>query len=136
MVIRPKERGDLPALWRLHQKTGLSPYQESDFTAWIDNHACSVALSPENKMMGFLVLQDNIDHRDLLLLTVDPLYRRQGIARALMHTILTPENPLLLEVEETNTAAVALYHSLDFHIIGQRRDYYGPKRHAVVMRWG
>ena len=70
------------------------------------------------------------------MLTVDPVHRRQGIAHALMQAVLISENPIFLEVEDTNTAALALYLSLGFQTLRQRRDYYGPGRHAVVMRWG
>ncbi len=135
MVIRQKQDGDFAFVWPLHQQTGLSPYHESEFRAWFDNHAFWVAVSGET-ITGFLALQNNIDHQDLLLLTVDPLHRRGGIARALMQAILIPENPIFLEVEDTNTAALALYLSLGFQTLRQRRDYYGPGRHAVVMRWG
>lgn len=133
MLIRPHHDDDLPALWMLHQKTGLSPFRNSEFTAWVNQNMAWVAVC-EGQIAGFVLIQDAPDHQDVLLLVVAPLYRRQGIARRLMKTRLTLKKQMFIEVEATNTPALSLYQSLGFKPIGQRRDYYGPNRHAIVMR--
>ncbi len=133
MLIRPHHDDDLPALWMLHQKTGLSPFRNSEFTAWVNQNMAWVAVC-EGQIAGFVLIQDAPDHQDVLLLVVAPLYRRQGIARRLMQTPLTLKKQMFIEVEATNTPALSLYQSLGFKPIGQRRDYYGPNRHAIVMR--
>jgi GNAT superfamily N-acetyltransferase len=43
-----------------------------------------------------------------------PTHRRQGIARALLTTCLTPTTPLALRVQDDNTPAITLYERLDF----------------------
>lgn len=133
MLIRPHHDDDLPALWMLHQKTGLSPFRNSEFTAWVNQNMTWVAVCG-GQIAGFVLIQDAPDHQDVLLLVVAPLYRRQGIARRLMQTLLTLKKQMFIEVEATNTPALSLYQSLGFEPIGQRRDYYGPNRHAIVMR--
>ena len=40
---------------------------------------------------------------------------------------------VLLEVEESNGPARALYAATGFAAVARRADYYGPGRHAVVM---
>ncbi len=133
MLIRPHHDDDLPALWMLHQKTGLSPFRNSEFTAWVNQNMAWVAVCG-GQIAGFVLIQDAPDHQDVLLLVVAPLYRRQGIAHRLMKTSLTMKKQMFIEVEATNTPALSLYQSLGFEPIGQRRDYYGPNRHAMVMR--
>ncbi|MFM7622274.1 MAG: GNAT family N-acetyltransferase [Alphaproteobacteria bacterium] len=133
MVIRPHNTNDLPALWVLHQNTNLSPFRQSEFEAWVHQNMTWVAVR-EGELAGFILIQDAPDHQGVLLLAVDPLYRRQGIARRLMQTFLPLKKQIFIEVEATNTPALSLYQSLGFDPIGQRRDYYGPSRHAVVLR--
>ncbi len=133
MVIRPHTPDDGPALWTLHQKTGLSPFHQSEFGNWLKQHITWVAVWQGN-LAGFVLIQDTLDHQDVLLLAVDPLYRRQGIARSLLQTLFPLKKPLFVEVEDTNTDAMNLYQTLGFQPIGGRHNYYGPSRHALVMR--
>jgi ribosomal-protein-alanine N-acetyltransferase len=133
MVIRPHTPDDGPALWTLHQKTGLSPFHQSEFGNWLNQHITWVAVWQGN-LAGFVLIQDTLDHQDVLLLAVDPLYRRQGIARSLLQTLFPLKKPLFVEVEDTNTDAMNLYQTLGFQPIGGRHNYYGPSRHALVMR--
>ncbi len=133
MVIRPHTPDDGPALWTLHQKTGLSPFHPSEFGNWLNQHITWVAVW-HGHLAGFLVIQDTLDHQDVLLLAVDPQYRRQGMARSLLQTLLPLKKPLFVEVEDTNSPALSLYQSLGFQPIGGRHNYYGPRRHALVMR--
>ncbi len=133
MVIRPHNPDDGPALWTLHQKTGLSPFHQSEFENWLNQHTTWVAVWQGN-LAGFVLIQDTLDHQDVLLLVVDPLYRRQGIARSLLQTLFPLKKPLFVEVEDTNTDAMNLYQTLGFQPIGGRHNYYGPSRHALVMR--
>ena len=135
MVIRQETMDDWPALWTLHQKTGLSPFHQSDFMDWLHHHTTWVALC-KGKIGGFLMIQDTMDHQDVFLLSVDPLYRRQGVARSLIQTLYPLTKPLFVEVEDTNNAALNLYRTLSFQTVGQRRHYYGTDRHALVMRLG
>lgn len=133
MVILPHHDGDFFRLWELHQKTGLSPFHPSEFTNWLHQHTGWVAVY-EGHLAGFLLIQDTLDHQDVLLLAVDPRYRRQGIARRLMQTLFPLKKQIFVEVETTNTPALSLYQSLGFEPVGQRQHYYGPNRHAMVLR--
>jgi ribosomal-protein-alanine N-acetyltransferase len=133
MVIRQETMDDWPALWGLHQKTRLSPFHQSDFGDWLNHHTTWIAVC-EGQLAGFLVIQDTLDHQDVLLLAVDPLYRRQGVARSLIQSLCPLKKPLFVEVEDTNTAALNLYQTLGFQPIGRRHHYYGAGRHALVMR--
>jgi len=78
------------------------------------------------------------DFADLLRVIVSPERRGQGIARKLLiASILMAQAAgavrILLEVEEDNASALAVYARLGFTPIDRRRDYYGPGLHALVM---
>jgi ribosomal-protein-alanine N-acetyltransferase len=72
-------------------------------------------------------------------IAVHPSMRRQGIGRRLLsallnHARLVGAGRILLEVRESNVAAIRLYESCGFVVLGNRREYYGnPVENALVM---
>ena len=90
----------------------------------------------EGSVAGFLVTRTIAGEMEILNLAVDPQFRRQGVARALMnHTLDTFTGTVYLEVRKSNHAAQTLYSALGFSPAGLRREYYeSPKEDAIVMR--
>lgn len=76
------------------------------------------------------LLSTNVRGRYLVAnVAVDPDFRRQGIARALMETALSAATKsggreLLLQVRQENEAAIRLYQSLGFHTVGSTTSWY------------
>jgi ribosomal-protein-alanine N-acetyltransferase len=72
-------------------------------------------------------------------IAVHPSMRRQGIGRSLIsalldHARLVRAGRILLEVRESNVAAIRLYQSCGFTVLGNRREYYSnPVENALVM---
>lgn len=78
------------------------------------------------------------DTADLHRVVVAAGHRRHGLARSLVGAGLRwageqGATRVLLEVRHDNEPAVALYRSLGFVVIGERRDYYAAGAHALVM---
>ena len=96
---------------------------------------CYVAIEEES-VIGFLAFEQVLDEGSIAELAVHPAYRRQGIARELIRSVLDNSiKEIFLEVRESNTPAIALYESLGFERIGTRKGYYdAPKENALVMR--
>jgi ribosomal-protein-alanine acetyltransferase len=86
------------------------------------------------QLAGFLVSRDvGGGEIEVLNLAVDPAFRREGIATALMESV--PAEHVFLEVRESNARAIALYEKLGFTEVGRRADYYDdPAENAIVMR--
>jgi ribosomal-protein-alanine N-acetyltransferase len=87
---------------------------------------------------GLLLLRQAADEAEVLTLAVRPEARRRGVAMALMETGLVllaagGARRILLEVAAENAAAIGLYTALGFSRAGERRDYYGPGRHAWLL---
>ncbi len=85
---------------------------------------------------GGMVVDRDIE---ILNMAVAPEHRRAGIARKLLSHVSYDAQMLgctsaSLEVEDGNTAAIALYQSLGFTEVGRRRGYYGPGCDALVMQ--
>jgi ribosomal protein S18 acetylase RimI-like enzyme len=91
---------------------------------------------------GFLISRELVPNyeglggeREILNLAVNPRWRRQGIARALLEYEIGRGGTLFLEVRNSNAAAQSLYKSCGFIEIGRRDDYYeSPSETAIVMR--
>lgn len=69
---------------------------------------------------------------------VHPEFRRQGIARNLMETVMESVQQIggremLLQVRSENEAAVSLYESLQFHQVGSMTSWYAPFRRFRLL---
>ena len=69
----------------------------------------------------------------LLTLCVSPEFKRQGFARKLFQILLDRAFKLeasicFLEVRSSNAGAIALYQSMGFVQVGERRNYYPKQR--------
>lgn len=93
---------------------------------------------------GFVLASCIAPEAEILTIAVSPEHRRQGIGTQLFRTLWSNFssrgiNSVFLEVAADNTAAKALYESLDFQEVGRRKAYYTrigrPAEDAVVMRW-
>ena len=77
---------------------------------------------------GFSLLRTVADEAELLLIAVDPVERRCGVGRALLHHFIDHSKGvgatrLHLEVRDGNSA-IAMYHDAKFEVAGRRRNYY------------
>lgn len=92
----------------------------------------------DDRLIAVATLHLVDDFADLLRVIVAPERRGHGIARKLLIAAILMAQAsgavrILLEVEEENLAARAVYARLGFSPIDRRRDYYGSDRHAIVM---
>lgn len=76
---------------------------------------------------------------DILTVGVMPSHRGKGIAKEFIRQmeawcIERTAKAMMLEVEISNAAAIALYLSLGYMKISVRMDYYGPGKDAQIMR--
>lgn len=88
---------------------------------------------------GLILARVIADEAEVLTLAVDPLSRRQGIARGLLSAAMAQAaaggaGSMVLEVSVANPAARRLYNSAGFREVGRRRGYYADGTDALVMR--
>jgi ribosomal-protein-alanine N-acetyltransferase len=90
------------------------------------------------RVAGFLVSRTLAEgETELLNLAVAPQFRRQGVARKLVESLLA-ESPgvVYLEVRESNRAARKFYNHMGFHEVSSRSGYYqDPPEAAIVMKF-
>ena len=93
----------------------------------------------EGVVIGYAGVMPAGDVTDILTMTVEPKYRRKGIAREFLKRLIDwsrnkKAEAVMLEVRYNNLEAIPLYESNGFRKISERADYYGPGLTAIVMR--
>jgi ribosomal-protein-alanine N-acetyltransferase len=89
--------------------------------------------------IGFLVAQNLGPDWELENVAVLGEFRRQGVGRALLSTLLAQARALqaeriLLEVRASNQSAIRLYHGSGFQLLARRRNYYrNPDEDALIL---
>ena len=82
----------------------------------------------EEPVAGFALTRCVLDEEELLLLAVDPRWRRRGVGRALLDRVIADARGraiarLFLEMRDGNDAA-RLYAGAGFAQVGRRAGYY------------
>jgi [ribosomal protein S18]-alanine N-acetyltransferase len=88
-----------------------------------------------DEVSGFIEAQIIADEIHLYDVAVAPEFRRQGIAESLIGKLEEfLSSAILLEVRESNLAALQLYKKCGFVADGIRKNYYSaPVENAVLM---
>jgi len=103
-------------------------------------YQCWVLANPDS-LIGHGVMSVAIGESHLLTLCIHPRYQRMGFGREILQFLLERAQQqdaevCFLEVRYTNLAAKALYRSMGFVPIGERKDYYpsaGGREDAIIM---
>ena len=117
------------------------PWSERSIASELDNQLAFWLVATEGETVaGYIGSQTVMDETDMMNVAVHPDFRRQGIAEALIHSLVEQLNAmgshcLTLEVRASNAPAIALYEKLGFSEIGRRKNYYrNPREDALILR--
>ena len=138
--VVPMDRGHIPAIAALERACFSRPWSEGALEEELYNDtACFlVAEGEDGSVLGYAGLHVILDEGYIDNVAVDPAYRRQGVADALLDVFCRFGAEklafLTLEVRESNAPAIALYEKHGFYTIGRRKDYYDdPKEDALLL---
>lgn len=147
MKIRFASQDDLRSIVAIQEKSReAAQWLRSDYARLLDDSGGMVlvaempTLDPP-RVVGFAAFHRIIDETELFNMAVDPDFRRQGAARAILaeardRLLTSGAKRVYLEVRHSNKPAQALYYSLGFAIHSLRKDYYrDPPEDALVLGW-
>ena len=127
--LRSMRPEDLASVMQVELGAYSHPWTEGIFRDCIKvGYQCWVA-ELDRELVGHAVMSVAVGEAHILNLCIAPERQGQGLGRRLLRRMLRMANELqadsvYLEVRESNRVAQALYESLGFVQVGQRRDYY------------
>ena len=139
MVIRPFAEADVPGILAIEQACAEFPWSENQFLSSVAaGHYCG-QLEVDGEIIGFSIFSLVVDEACLLDIAVLPRYQGRGYGRQLLSQGLAQMQALgasscYLEVRVSNLSAQALYKSMGFEVVGERKDYY-PARDGRENGW-
>ena len=139
---------DIHALSIVHGQSFENNWSLSAFQSLITGRGMRTTLAKfsryEKQIAGFVMARFSGLESEVLTLCVSPEFRRNGIAMALMLSLIDNARTIgvsriFLEVRDNNFAAQKLYESCAFKKVGVRINYYrnGKKRsdaHILQLR--
>ena len=140
-MVRTALPSDGPSLAAIHARCFGRAWDEAAMAQFLGVPSCLVLIASSHEdapAQGFLIARAASDEAEVLTLCVLPAYRRQGLARALLVSLVqklrrSGTQRLFLEVEESNDAALGLYRSLGAEAVGRRPGYYEHGADATIF---
>ena len=146
-ALRPVERADLLSVVHIEERTFERPWTLATFEEFLDAPGFLVLEDPFEEdigktLAGYVVAETVIARgrrfghvKDL---AVKPERQGAGRGRRLLLSALSVlanqgAGQARLEVRPSNDAALALYESTDFEIVGRKQGYYENGEDALIM---
>ena len=141
MRITLMESAHVSQVAQLEKLCFSAPWSENSISSELTNPlSCWLVALDGDRVAGYVGSQTVLDESDMMNIAVDPQYRRQGIAQALVEELVKclarkESHCLTLEVRASNAGAIALYEKLGFVQVGLRKNYYrNPREDAMILR--
>jgi len=103
-----------------------------DFVELINTKSIIYYIKVDKSIMGFAIVKKIIFEAEIVNISIEPAYHRNGFARSLIKYILQSKemksvSRFILEVASENYKAKNLYENLGFKRVGYRKNYYNVK---------
>lgn len=117
-----------PAAWSADEQAALN--EAPGVTTFVIRRGSATA---SRTPLGFITVRRAADEGEVLTMAVHPRQRKAGLGgmllnAALKHLYAERVNAVFLEVDPSNTPALALYRKAGFKEVGERPSYYANGR--------
>lgn len=139
-VITDTREELIPQIQTIEQQCFSVPWTESMLRLQLqpDSHVFLTA-EAAGDVIGYIGMMYVLDEGYISNVAVHPVWRRHGVADALLDELEQRSKRLMLsfltlEVREGNAAAIALYQKHGYRCVGRRKNYYEkPTEDALLM---
>ena len=143
MKIVLMEAGHVPQVAALEKLCFSDPWSEKSVASELSNPLSLWLVALDGDVVaGYIGSQTVLDETDMMNVAVHPDYRRRGVARMLVGSLVDAlvkrgSHRLTLEVRASNEPAKRLYETLGFTQVGLRKNYYrAPREDALILQVG
>jgi ribosomal-protein-alanine N-acetyltransferase len=143
--VEPARPGDAERMASLHADAFFRGWPAADFATWLTDPVTPgyVVCDARRRIVGFAMARTVGPEAEILTVVVEKRWRGKHLGTALLDAVIddlhnSPVTTLFLEVDQANSAALAVYSGRGFVTTDIRRDYYqtadGKAATALVMR--
>jgi ribosomal-protein-alanine N-acetyltransferase len=131
---------DAPAIAAIERRSTPHAWSEATLASTLGAHATRAWVAvDEGVVVGHVIASAVAGTGEIVLVAVDPPWRRRGIAKLLLDRAVETWRAegvadAWLEVRLDNAAAIPLYRSLGWRDAGRRRGYYHDGTDALLLR--
>lgn len=142
--IRKAQAGDLPAVERIEREQFSNPWTREYYAAELKNSFSHFIVAEEvtaGEVVGYMLFWRLDGELELHKIAVDRAWQRQGHAGRLLACFMQAARAwgserAVLEVRESNIAAIRLYEKFAFRLAGRRSGYYSrPEEDALIYEF-
>lgn len=131
-LLKCFSENDVDAIYALEIAANPHPWSKRNFMDSIGSSHLCVGAQVSGCWVAQAVFSVASGEAELLLISVDPVWQGNGIARKLLEVMseLMAESvtDMYLEVRASNERAIDLYESCGFNCLGERPGYYPAKK--------
>lgn len=132
VTIEHLKEKDIPKIVELENLSFTAPKEEAVFKN--DRNKYLVA-KEDRRIVGYIGIEKISGETHIINMAVHPEYRRKGIGKKLIESILNDKDVFFLEVRVSNVPALKLYEKFGFNNVGTRKKYYADNdEDAYIMR--
>lgn len=140
VVIRAMTADDIPVVCEIECQVFSDPWPKSAFRQSLTVASrVNLVLYADGELVGYIMVQCVADEVQIHNIAVHPQHRRRGFA-AMLLTRAEEEGAqrgalcAVLDVRSQNSAALGLYQSFGYRMIGRRKNYYRrPVDDALIL---
>lgn len=140
-MVRELQEGDIEEVSRIESLSFSMPWSAKDFRDLLSRSYCTylVALA-EGKIVGCCGYTDSCHEATIDNVVVDPAYRNQGVAQAMLRKLIdtgrdAAVEAFTLEVRVSNQTALHLYEKFGFRSEGIRPNFYEKPTEDANIMW-
>lgn len=142
-MIRKAALTDINEVVEIEKDVYDVPWSYNSFVNELYSDVSRFLVYTENeRICGYIIYWEIFDENtginelEVINIAVGKLFQSKGIGKKLLNYVLTVSRPpfvCYLDVRIDNIAAIKLYKSLGFEIIGIRKNFYGKNKDAYSM---